>query len=393
MLSSVILDILLVLLLLSYTVFGFRAGLLISIGGIIGIILGAIAAFFAIPLVGSWVTNPDWRVPVILAAVLVLIVAGQTAGTAVGRVVRRGVDRTPLRIVDRVLGAAVNLVVAALVLSMLAFSIGSLGVPVLSQALASSQVIKAIDGLTPDPVKVVMAQLRSIVTNDALPRVINSLGPGVPVKIPDSGTNTAAQNRAAASVVKVTGTAYQCGQTQTGSGFVVAPGRVVTNAHVVAGVSEPVVEVSGGAWRARIVFFDPAHDLAVLAVSGLSAPTLHLDKNLRRGDPAVFDGYPLGGPFQSKPAAVQSVSTANVPNIYGKDPRPLQLYYLAAQVQNGNSGGPLLDRAGKVVGVVFAKSADQQAIGYALTTTELAPVVAKAPSLSAAVSPGHCTGK
>lgn len=393
-----VLDIILVLSLLSYLIYGLRVGLIVSLGGIVGIAAGSVAAFFAIPLVGTWVADNTWRLPAILLSAIVLVVVGQVLGTTLGRTLRRGVDRTPLRIIDRLLGALVNLVVAALVISMLAFSIGSLGVPAISQTIANSTVIKTIDSLTPDPVKTLLAQLRSLAVRDGLTRVINALGPAAPPTAPDFSTalnfstDTPALNAAAQSVLKITGTAFQCGQNQSGSGFVVAPDRVVTNAHVVAGVSEPVVQVrGGGVWPGRVVSFDPVHDLAVIAVVGLPTAPLRLAENLAPGDRAAASGYPLGGPFQSAPAVVQRVGAAAVPDIYGQDPTPLQIYSLAVNVQEGNSGGPLLDQAGRVTGVVFARSADTPSVGYALTTQKLAPVVARAESLTTPVAAGHCT--
>lgn len=388
-----VLDIILVVILLGYLVYGFRAGLVLSIGSIIGIAVGAVAAFFAIPLVNTWVTDAIWRVPATLLVALVLLFLGQSLGVSVGRLLRRGVDRTPLRIIDRLLGAAVDLVVAALLMSMLAFSVASLGVPVISQAIASSAVIRTIDGVTPDPVKAAMAQLRSAVVHEGFPRLIGAPESG-PVAVPDVNTDTPALAKAAESVVKVTGNAWECGQNQSGSGFVVAPGRVVTNAHVVAGVSEPVVQVMGGqTWSGRVVSFDPQRDLAVIAVHGLPVAPLKLTDNLSAGDTAVFDGFPLGGPFASGPASVRRVSMVDVPNIYGTNPTPLELYSLAATVKEGNSGGPLLNSDGEVAGVVFAKSVDRPSIGYALTMKELAPVVESAESFNTQVASGHCTTK
>ena len=214
-----------------------------------------------------------------------------------------------------------NLVVAALVMSMLAFSISSLGVPFVSQQLAESRVIRFIDGLTPNPVKTTMAQLRSAVIGDGIPRLIEGIGQEQQVAVPNANTDTPALNRAAGSVLKIAGTAFQCGQNQTGTGFVVSPGRVVTNAHVVAGVSQPVVEVpGGGAMPGRVVYFDGKRDLAVLAVDGLPTAPLPLSPDLPAGSTAAFAGYPHGGPFQSKPATVQDISTVLVPDIYGNNP-------------------------------------------------------------------------
>lgn len=389
-----ILDVILVLILISYLIYGLRSGFIVSLGGIIGFAAGAVAAFLAIPLVSGWVPDDGWRLAATIAAAVVLVLIGHGLGSALGHTIRRWLDFPPLRVVDRLLGGAVNLVVAALVISMLAFSIGSLGAPLMSQQLASSQVISTIDRFTPAPVKSGMAQLRSLAVEDGIPRIVENLRPAEPAPVPDASTNTPALNQASQSVLKITGTAFQCGQNQTGSGFVVAPGRVVTNAHVVAGVREPVVQVPGGAvLPGRVVSFDPVRDLAVLAVPGLDADPLPLGTMLSQGDFAAFAGYPSGGPLLTQPATVQSVSTVLVQNIYGADPSPLELYQLAANVEQGNSGGPLLDEQGRVVGVVFAKSTADIPVGYALTLDELRPVVESASGLTETVSSGQCTRK
>ncbi|MCX7521151.1 MarP family serine protease [Microbacterium sp. STN6] len=390
--GSVILDIALVVVLIGYLFHGFRSGLVLSLGGIIGIVVGAIAAFFVIPLVNAAVADSAWRVAIVLLVAAILLGAGHALGSAVGRALRRGVHRTPLRVVDRVAGAAVDVVVAALLMSMLAFGISSLGIPPLSNAIGSSAVLKSINALTPAPVQQGLAQLRAFVVKDATGRVIDIVSPSAPSTPPDIDTDTPALTKAARSVVKITGVAFACSQTQSGSGFVVAPGRVVTNAHVVAGVSQPVVQAPDGSSRTgRIVYFDPKHDLAVIAVDGLGTPALPLAQTLKDGDSAVFDGYPLGGPFQSKPAAVRSVADASVQDIYKSSQTTMEIYTLAADVQQGNSGGPLLTRSGAVAGVVFATSADDRPIGYALAMSVLGPVAQGAASDTTTADSGHCT--
>ncbi len=246
--------------------------------------------------------------------------------------------------------------------------------PFVSQQLADSRVIRFIDGLTPVPVKATMAQLRSAVIGDGIPTLIEGIGQGQQVPVPDASTDTPALNRAAESVLKIAGTAYQCGQNQTGTGFVVSPGRVVTNAHVVAGVSQPVVEIpGGGAMPGRVVYFDTQHDLAVLAVDGLPSEPLALSSDLPAGSPAAFAGYPHGGPFQSKPATVQDIATVLVPDIYGNNPSPEDVYRLAGDVQPGNSGGPLLTTDGQVAGVIFAKATTRSSLGFAITMSGPGP--------------------
>jgi S1-C subfamily serine protease len=389
-----VLDLALILALLSYLIYGLRNGFLVTLGGIAGFAAGAVAAFFAVPLVSGYVTDPGWRLTATGAAAVVLVALGHGLGTMIGRNIRSAVRIRPLRAVDRLVGGAVSVVVSALVMSMLAFSISALGVPFVSQQLAESKVIRFIDGLTPVPVKATLAQLRSTVIGNGIPTLLEGLAPGQPVAIPNASTDTPALNRAAESVLKIAGTAYQCGQNQTGTGFVVSPGRVVTNAHVVAGVSRPVVEVpSGGAMPGRVVYFDTKHDLAVLAVDGLPAEPLALSPDLPNGSPAAFAGYPHGGPFQSKPATVQDISTVLVPDIYGNNSSPEDIYRLAGDVQPGNSGGPLLTTDGHVAGVIFAKATSDAEVGFALTMDDLAPVASQAAGLSAPVSSGQCIQK
>ncbi|WP_426003980.1 MarP family serine protease [Paenarthrobacter sp. NyZ202] len=394
MFGLTILDLALILMLLSYLIYGLRNGFLVTLGGIAGFIVGAIAAFMAVPLVSNWVGDSSWRLTATVGAAVVLIALGHGLGTMIGRKVRHAVRIKPLHAADRLIGGVVSVVVAALVMSMLAFSISSLGVPFVSQQLAQSRVIRYIDSLTPNPVKATMAKLRSTVIGDGIPKLIEGIGPATPVTIPNESTDTPALNRAAESVLRIAGTAFECGQNQTGSGFVVSPGRVVTNAHVVAGVPQPVVEVpDGGALPGRVVYFDSQRDIAVVAVDGLSAEPLPLSADLPPGSSAAFAGYPHGGPFQSKPATVQGISTILVPDIYGNNPSPELVYKLAGDVQPGNSGGPLLTVQGQVAGLIFAKTTTDAALGFALTMADVEPVAAQAPALSQPVSPGQCTRK
>ena len=394
MVGLTVLDLVLILALLSYLVYGLRNGFFVTVGGIAGFAAGAVAAFFAVPLVSEFVQDPGWRLTAIVAAAVVLVVMGNGLGTMVGRQIRGAVRIRPLRAVDRLVGGAVNLVVSALVMSMLAFSISSLGVPFVSQQLAESKVIRFIDGMTPTPVKATMAQLRSAVIGNGIPTLIEGLDGAPAVPVPEASTDTPALNAAAESVLKIAGTAYQCGQNQTGTGFVVSDDRVVTNAHVVAGVSEPVVEMpDGGAMPGRVVYFDTTHDLAVLAVDGLTLAPLPLSSDLPDGSSAAFAGYPHGGPFQSKPATVQDITTVLVPDIYGNNPSPEEIYRLAGDVQPGNSGGPLLTMDGQVAGVIFAKATQDSDMGFAITMDDLSPVASQAAAMTAPVSSGQCIQK
>lgn len=392
MLRSILLDLLIVGILVGYLVFGYRTGLVRSLGGIVGVVIGALVAILAVPIVTNWVEDPTLRTGAILGLVLLLVVGGYSAGAAIGSAIQRRFKRGGLRRVDRALGAILTTIVAALVVSMLATSIAALGVPGLSQAISSSVVLREITAITPVPVQSFLAQIRSATVDQSLPRIAQAFGGDNAQAVPTLNTSTAVLTKAAQSVVRITGNAYACGQSQSGSGFVVADDRVITNAHVVAGVAHPVVDVRGGAaLQASVVYFDPVGDLAVLRVPGLALRPLPVAATVPSGTHAVSDGYPFGGPFVTLPVGVQRVGTISVQDIYGTRATPREVYSLAANIQEGDSGGPMLTTAGKVVGVVFAKAAKTADVGYAITMKSVAPVADRAHLLSSAVSSGRCT--
>lgn len=389
---SLIVDIVLIVVLVGYLVYGSRMGFVRSVGAIVGAVVGGAIAFFVVPLVGGFIPTSEWRTIATLAIVVALLVAGHAAGSSIGDSIARRVARGPVRVIDRLLGAAVNLVGAALVLLLVATSAAPLGVPFLSQALSSSAVLRTLDSVTPAPVQSLLAKARSIVVSDTIPSITDALG-GVTSSpaVPRVDTSTSALTTASRSVVRISGNAYACGQNQSGSGFVFARGLVLTNAHVVAGVNETVVESPGGqALSGRVVYFDPTVDLAVVRVRGLSTPPIAIGERLAAGKDAVVDGYPFGGPFTSGAARVVSVGAERVENIYGSRTHNRDVYTIAANVQQGNSGGPLLATDGTVAGLVFAKSATTANVGYAMTVDEIEPAMADAAGRTARADTGAC---
>ncbi|MBZ4485877.1 MarP family serine protease [Microbacterium sp. cx-55] len=391
---TIVLDVVLALVLVSALVVGLRRGLLASAGALVGLVLGGLAAWWLVPVVGRLLPSDVSRAWATLAIIALLLFGGAALGAAVGGALRRGVDRIKLRGIDRALGGVANVVVVALALSLTGQAVATTGIPFVSSAVGSSVVLRTIDDLTPRPVDEALAQVRSVVIDDGLPQfgaLFDTLPVGptaAPVDLDDPALSASAQ-----SVARIAGTAYSCGRSLTGTGFVIAEDRLVTNAHVVAGVDAPVVELPGRPAReGRVVYFDATADLAVIAVDALDASPIGLAPNLAIGGAGVVQGYPYGGPFTMGTASVRSVGTVLVPDIYGQGDNPRETYALTAIVRPGNSGGPVLDAAGKVAGVVFARADDGSDIGYAMTTTPLAPVVAAAPGLSDAVATGACVG-
>lgn len=375
---------------------GVVRGFFASLGTIIGIVAGAFLALWLVPLLTPAVSGIVPVGPGRSAALAILavgtVLAVTAIGAAIGAAVRRGVDRTPLRRIERLAGGAVSFVVTGLALLAVGAGVTAAGIPVVSAAVASSQVLQTLDRLTPPALDDALSQARSIVTTDTLPRLGSVIGVVVNPTGPPIALDDPALQRASASVARISGTAYSCGVSMTGSGFVAAKDLVVTNAHVIAGVERPVVELPGEPAReGRIVYLDPLDDLAVIAVSDLRGIPLDVADPVNAGTRAAVQGYPLGGPFRNRPASIVSVVTVPVSDIYDESVHPRDVYALDADVRPGNSGGPLLDERGAVIGVVFARGIEGEHRGYAMTSDELRPVLDTVSASDPAVASGRCT--
>jgi S1-C subfamily serine protease len=196
---------------------------------------------------------------------------------------------------------------------------------------------------------------------------------------------------AQASVVKVRG-ANGCGSGVEGTGFFFAPGRLMTNAHVVAGVTRPEVEVGGSTVVASVVLYDPDLDIAVLSVPDAGVPQLAFDTEAAPRDPVAVLGYPQDGPYDVQSGRIRSEQRLRSPDIYGDGTVIRQVYSLRALIRPGNSGGPIVTSGGEVAGLVFAASVSDQDTGYALTAGQLAESAAQGLTREAPVDTGTCVG-
>jgi S1-C subfamily serine protease len=386
---SLVLDILLVVVFVGAIANGYRAGLLRTAAGLIGVLLGAAAAALVMPWVTGLVTAPEWRAPAALGAALLLIGVGASIGGAIGSALGRGAAAVKLGVVDRLLGAVGNLLVTVFVTMLIASGVSAMGVPVLSPAIAGSRVLTTVEALTPEPAQRFLAEVRTAAVGEALPWLVDVLEvPEVAPQVPSGGVDDPEIAAAAASVVRITGTAFECGVSMSGSGFVIAPDRIVTNAHVVAGVDEPVVETPGLSARSgRIVAFDAGLDLAIIAVDDLDAAALPVAGPATGSEVAVA-GYPFGGPLELRPGSV--MSEGPVTFVEGGGTSTREVMTLAADVDHGNSGGPVLTGDGAVGGVIFAKSESVENVGFAIPVSTLTAFAGDADSLVRQVDSGAC---
>jgi S1-C subfamily serine protease len=339
--------------------------------------------------------NVLWHTVLLVFGVFVMASVGQGLAVSVGARMRRHLRLRPARALDAVLGGVASLVAVSILVWFVAGAVRGGAPAPLARAIGTSRILQTIDRAIPAQTTSLFAGFRAVLDREGFPRVFEGVGvePIPPVARPNQAvTASSGVAGAARSVVKVTGVAAACNRGQEGSGWVVAPDRVVTNAHVVAGMASPRVRVqgTGRSYDARVVVFDPRRDLAVLDVRGLRAPALREGDQLGRGDGAVVAGFPLDGPYRLDPARVRTVLSARGSDIYGAPGTVREVYSLYARVEPGNSGGPLLSRDGRVVGIVFAKSLDDVSTGYALTLREAAPVLEAARAATAPVGTGGC---
>lgn len=395
--GGTLLDLGLVLILAAYAVSGYRQGLISSVFSLVGFFAGALVGIWLLPAtLSNWDAVADdarLRVAALVIGVVLLGWLGQFMGSLVGGGIRRRMGWRSLRRLDNVLGAIVVVVAAALIIGFLGASLRSVGSPTLGRAMTESRVLQVLDRFVPAQTSQLFASFRGFLSQQGFPQVFGGFGPEPisPVQAPDPAfAESAALEQVRGSVVKITTRSDQCRRDQEGTGWVLSPGRVVTNAHVVAGAESVHVESVDQSLSGELIVLDGRRDLAVLSVQGLDAPALPLGDALSRGDDAAIPGYPLDGPYTVVAARVRGVLDARGLDIYGAEQVVRQIYSLNTTVRPGNSGGPLIDARGRVVGVVFAKSLEDDNTGYALTLEEALPVLEEAVGASRPVGSGAC---
>jgi S1-C subfamily serine protease len=296
-----------------------------------------------------------------------------------------------LRQVDGLLGAALTACVGLGIAWIVgAIALQSSGSRVLRLDIQRSAILRELNQLLPPS----GAILHVLARFDPLPSV---RGPAADVAPPPRGIVGAhGVLESHRSVVRVVGTA--CGLGIEGSGWVAGPDLVVTNAHVVAGETDTVVQIGGVApgLSAQVVDFDPHDDIAVLRVRGLGEPALRLGADPRSGTAAAILGYPLDGPFDAEPGRIGQTAIVSTQDAYGNGPVQRSITSVRGLVRPGNSGGPMVDAAGEVVATVFAAITDSSgspsAGGFAVPNSLVGRQLALAQRRTDAVSTGPCAG-
>ncbi len=370
---------------------GFVAGLL-SFAGFLG--GGLLAAFLLPDVISTRVSEGVMRAVILIGAILLSALLGQALTSILGRWLRDAITWKPAQFVDNVLGAALNVLALAVMTWILASAIAMLPQTEATSMIQQSKVVTTLDAIVPDQVRDAFIHLRDAVGEGALPRVFSTLaevvGPEVPA--PNASlVDAPVIQQSASSVARIVGVAPQCSTSLSGSGFFVGDGFVLTNAHVVAGVTDPEVQVGDQKWPASVVYFDPQLDVAALRIDAISVPALALRTTPpASGSDAVAIGYPGGGSLEILPARIRTLVNARGDDIYGKSGVQRQVITFKGNVIPGDSGGPLLAPDGAVLGMVFGSGIGDATTGFAIASTELKPAIIAGTKAQQPVSTGTC---
>jgi S1-C subfamily serine protease len=361
---------------------GWRSGALGSLLSFVGVLLGAVAGVLLAPHLVAQISAPRAKLFAALFLILALVVVGEVAGVVLGRAVRGAIRSGSVRFFDSLVGMALQLVVVLTAAWLVATPLTqSKDQPALASAVRNSRVLAQVNDMAPPWLKTVPRRLSALLNTSGLPAVLEpfSRTPVVAVAAPDAalaGNPVVAATQA--SVVKVHAIAPSCQKVLEGSGFILSPDRVMTNAHVVAGADTVTVAVNGNPYNATVVSYDPMVDIAILAAPHLPAqPLAFADEPAKTGTDALVMGYPGGGDFEATPARVRETIELSGPDIYRTATVTREVYTVRATVEQGNSGGPMIDLNGRVLGVVFGAAVDDNDTGFVLTAKEVSGQLAK----------------
>jgi len=391
--SSQWLDIAIIAVALIAAISGWRSGALGSLLSFVGVILGAIAGVMLAPHIVSHISSPRTKLFAALFLILALVVVGEIAGVVLGRAVRGSINSGGVRIVDSAVGVALQLLVVVVAAWLLASPLTSSDQPTLAAAVRGSKVVAEVDRYAPDWLRSVPKRMSALLSTSGLPDVLEPFGrtPIAAVDPPDASlADSLVVATSRPSVVKIRGVAPACQKVLEGTGFVIAPNRVMSNAHVVAGSDSVTVEAEGKKYDATVVSYDPDADISILDVPNLpQKPLLFADQPAKTGTDAVVLGYPGGGDFAATPARVREIIELNGPDIYKTTTVNREVYTIRGTVRQGNSGGPMINRSGEVIGVVFGAAVDDNDTGFVMTANEVSRQLARIGN-TAKVPTGTC---
>jgi S1-C subfamily serine protease len=386
-------DVVVLVLLVCAILIGISSGALPQVGGLVGAFAGGALAIVGLP----WIQQPLDRVEpgmkavIVLAGILFLVGLGEAVGAGIGRAAARRLRGGVLDRVDRILGGVVGAAQTLLVVWLIGGMLAAGPLRYLALQAQTSFVVRGLSGILPAPTEIA-GELGQLLGGTGIPDLFVGLDP-LPAPDVERPSDPAAREiaaRAVESTVRIS--ARTCLFQSSGTGFAVARGYIVTNAHVVAGATAIRIQVAGSRIHDAVaVFADPRLDVALLWVADLQlAPLRFAAQDPVRGAGGATLGYPHGGALLIEPAAVSGAYVAQGRDIYGEQRVSRRILELRAVVDQGDSGGPLILADGTVGGVVFAEARTDESVGYALTPTSVATAIEPAIGRTVPADTGAC---
>ena len=387
-----LLDWLLVGLVLTYALSGYWQGFVTGAMATAGLLLGGLTGVWLAPLaLGD--ANPS--VLVSLGALFIVILSaslGQAFFQYGGARLRDTIRWQPFRAVDAAGGAVLSGAAVLLVSWALGVAVAGSGIGGITPLVRESVVLKNVDELLPAGADGLLKAFNNVVGTTFFPRYLEPFAPEriAPVSPgPKRLLTDPDVVRAEQSVVKIQ-SVNDCGRGIEGSGFLFASDRVMTNAHVVAGVDQPTLEIGGNAVEGTVVYYDPDVDVAVIAVESGEIAALPFDVEVEPKEGVAILGFPEDGPYDVQTGRIRSEQRLRSPNIYGDGAVIRDVLSLRGSVRPGNSGGPVVSSGGDVVGVVFAASLTDSDTGYALTAEQVAQAATRGVAATDATDTQDC---
>ena len=387
-----LLDLVLLVMVLAYAVSGYWQGFVTGAFATAGLLLGGLFGVWAAPrLLG----DADPSVWVSLGALFIMLLCaslGQGLLQYAGARIRDRITWQPARAVDAVGGAALSVVAVLVVAWALGVAASGARLPWVSKEIRRSEVLSRVNAVMPDSAVQLLTSFNDVVGSSFFPRYLEPFAAERIVRVgpPPQGIARDPDVVAAGrSVLKIRGV-NRCGRGVEGSGFLYAPDRMMTNAHVVAGVTTPKVIVDDEEVEAEVVYYNPDLDVAVLRVDGIDRPTVRFDRSGKPRDPGAVLGYPQDGPYDVQGARIRAEQRLRSPDIYGRGTVIREVFSVRSLIRPGNSGGPLVSADGRVYGVVFAASVEDKSTGYALTADQVAEAGVRGLNADNPVATGRC---
>ncbi len=371
---------------------GYRVGVVRQLGGLLGAGVGIALTILVVNQASTQLEQLDdlARVALIVAGLVLSAFLGQSVGSLVGSKVANGDEAGAGGAANRWAGALVGAAEGIVVVWLLGSLVTVAPDPNIARMAQKSAAIQTLSDLAPPPATLAQELTQSLAGAD-LGLLFDGVipQPAAPTKLPGNEKVRAVAKAAAPSVVKVVRAG--CGLQGVGSGAVISPRYVVTNAHVVAGGSLIQVDKNGRRFEAIPVRVDRKLDAALLFVPELPAPPLNWSSDdPRRGTQGAVLGYPGGGSFTAGSASVSREINALGRSISGNGTVSREVLELRARVEPGNSGGPLILMDGTIGGIIFAESPSNPKVGYALAPTDVIRSLEPAIGRTAPVNTGSC---